>query len=248
MKKHFICSLSLVSILILSSCGPRISIPEDTPELKIEESLLTNEASFEASDGFLNKGLVNIAWNKENVIFKENNAIALQITDNINNYGGTPYYGGEYRSKDLYSYGDYAISMKTVDETGVRSGFFTHIGNNDNVAKEGIEILFNGYDTTSVTFNYYIKGNGEHKYSYYLGFDSSLEYHTYGFRWNKDNIIYFVDSKPVYMVDKSPTSKARIHMHYYCENNATVGWLERPSETASDETINIEWVSYSKLD
>lgn len=248
MKKYFIYPISLLSVLILSSCGPKIYIPDDTPDLKVQESFLnSNIDSFRASDGFINKGLINIAWNENNVLFKENNTLSLQITDNPNNYGGTSYYGGEYHSNDLYSYGDYAISLKAVDESGIRSSFFTYIGNDDNQAKEGIEILFNGNDTTSVTFNYSIKGNGEHKYNYNLGFDSSKEYHTYGFRWNEDNIIYFVDLKPVYIVDKSPTSEARIYMNYYCENNATVGWIERPSETASTKTLDIKWVSYLKL-
>ena len=113
MKKYFIYPISLLSVLILSSCGPKIYIPDDTPDLKVQESFLnSNIASFRASDGFINKGLINIAWNENNVLSKENNTLSLQITDNPNNYGGTSYYGGEYHSNDLYSYGDYEDYLK----------------------------------------------------------------------------------------------------------------------------------------
>ena len=32
MKKYFIYPISLLSVLILSSCGPKIYIPDDTPD------------------------------------------------------------------------------------------------------------------------------------------------------------------------------------------------------------------------
>lgn len=253
--KLILANASLLFISILSSCNNgsfanKPSIPSDTPYLDTNNKILdfsngiTNE--IEISQGYSSRGIVNVTWNKENVSFSDN-LLHLYITPNKENVGGTAYFGSQCRTSELYSYGDYGISLKNLNEVGTKTSFFTYIGNDDNLAREGIEIIFSGSDPDTVVFNYYLKGNGEHRYSYDLNFDSSKDFHNYGFRWTKDNIIYFVDDKPVYITNKSPSNKARIYMNNYTESNSIIGWIDKPSEEIKNDAL-IEWVSYKKLD
>mgnify|MGYP004553473489 CR=1 FL=1 len=127
------------------------------------------------------------------------------------------------------------------------TSFFTYIGNDDHKAREGLEVIFSGSAPSRVTFNYYLKGNGEHKYSYDLNFDSSKEFHNYGFRWTSESIIYFVDEKPIYITNKSPSNKARIYLNNYTESNSIIGWIDKPSEEIKNDAL-VEWVSYKAID
>ena len=55
---------------------------------------------------------------------------------------------------------------------------------------------------------------GKHEYMYDLGFDSSKEFHTYGFDWQPDHITWYVDGKPVYTArDNIPRTAGKIMMN-----------------------------------
>ena len=252
--KLILASLTIMSISMLSSCKNLLpnkpTIPSDTKDLDISNKLLdfsNNEMSeIEISQGYSSRGIVNVTWNKENVVF-DNNLLHLYITPNKENVGGTAYFGAQCRTSELYSYGDYGVSLKNLSEVGTKTSFFTYIGNDDNKARERIEIIFSGSDPSIVTFNYYLKGNGEHKYSYDLNFDSSKEFHNYGFRWTSESIIYFVDEKPIYITNKSPSNKARIYLNNYTESNSIIGWIDKPSEEIKNDAL-VEWVSYKAID
>ncbi len=256
--KHTKIVLSLASLLFItlaSSCtdgslpNNKGVIPSDTEDLNISNKILdfsnNNMDEIEISQGYSSRGIVNVTWNKENVIFKDS-LLHLYITPNKENVGGTAYFGAQCRTSNLFSYGDYGVSLKNLNVPSTKTSFFTYIGNDDNLAREGIEIIFSGSDPNSIVFNYYLKGNGEHKYTYNLNFDSSKEFHTYGFRWNKDNIIYFVDEKPVYITNKSPFNKARIYLNNYTESNSIIGWIDKPSEEIKNDAL-VKWVSYKEI-
>lgn len=148
------------------------------------------------------------------------------------------YYGGELRSSKYYGYGDYEVSMKPSNVAGTASTFFVCTGPYDvnyetqlpNPHDE-IDIEFLGYDTTFVQFNYFVNGVGGHEYKYKLGFDASKEFHTYGFRWTKDYIVWFVDGKPVYKVNATktspmPSTPGRMLANYWTGTEKAEGWMK----------------------
>ena len=72
---------------------------------------------FECADGWCNGSMFNVTWRKENCTF-ENGRMQL-IIDKDKKDGSVPYSGGEYRSKEFYSYGRYEVRMKAIKNDGV---------------------------------------------------------------------------------------------------------------------------------
>ncbi|MDE6585499.1 MAG: family 16 glycosylhydrolase [Clostridia bacterium] len=152
------------------------------------------------------------------------------------------YYGGEARSEHYYGYGDFQVRMKPAKIVGTASTFFTCTGPYDKwysedgseVIKENkhdeIDIEFLGKDTTKVQFNYFAGGVGGHEYMYDLGFDASVEFHDYGYRWTETYITWFVDNVPVYRIDRKgneawPETAGRVIMNYWCSTENAAAWM-----------------------
>lgn len=147
------------------------------------------------------------------------------------------YYGGELRTSKYYGYGDYEVKMKPSSVKGTASTFFVCTGPYDVDYETGepnkhdeIDIEFLGYDTTFVQFNYFVDGKGEHEYKYNLGFDASKDFHTYGFRWTSEYIVWFVDGKPVHKVKASaknpmPSTAGRILTNYWTGTERSEAWM-----------------------
>lgn len=110
------------------------------------------------------------------------------------------YSGGEYRSRDFYSYGMYEVNMKPAQNIGVVSSFFTYTGPCDNQPWDEIDIEFLGKNTTQFQANYYVNGVGGHEHMIDLGFDASQSYHTYGFAWEPTYIAWYVDGVERYRI------------------------------------------------
>ena len=95
--KHTKIVLSLASLLFItlaSSCtdgslpNNKGVIPSDTEDLNISNKILdfsnNNMDEIEISQGYSSRGIVNVTWNKENVIFKDS-LLHLYITPNKEN-------------------------------------------------------------------------------------------------------------------------------------------------------------------
>ncbi|MCH5163173.1 MAG: family 16 glycosylhydrolase [Clostridiales bacterium] len=244
----------------LVGCGggddPEQKLPTLTDEaLKVTKvaDYTTGQASDRsgvfASAGFENGDVFNTWWSADNVSF-DNNLAQLSIsemTEKEQKWDAeteafvdcqADYYGGELRTTNYYGYGDYEVSMKPAKIAGTASTFFVCTGPYDVNYETGvpnkhdeIDIEFLGYDTTFVQFNYFVDGKGGHEFKYKLGFDASKEFHTYGFRWAEDYIVWFVDGKPVYKVSKSsknpmPSTPGRILTNYWTGTKASENWMK----------------------
>ena len=199
---------------------------------------------FEASDGWTNGNMFNVNWHKENVTFDNGN---LQLViDNEKNPGKIPYAGGEFRSQGFYGYGRYEVSMKPIKNDGVVSSFFTYTGPSDNNPWDEIDIEFLGKDTTKVQFNYFRDGKGGHEYLYDLGYDASQSFHTYGFEWHKDKIIWFVDGKEVYRLEGTtiPVTKAKLMMNAWCGTGVDE-WLNAFDDKNLPVKAEYQWIKYT---
>ncbi|SDB53641.1 Beta-glucanase, GH16 family [Ruminococcaceae bacterium FB2012] len=174
-----------------------------------------------ASDGWSNGSMFNCTWKGTNAVF-EDGLLKLRIDKMAWDDG---YSGGEYRTNDFYGYGLYEVSMKPIKNVGVVSSFFTYTGPSDNNPWDEIDIEFLGKDTTKVQFNYFTNGQGNHEKLYDLGFDATEEFHTYGFRWSKDSITWYVDGKEVHKATESiPVTPSKIMMNVW-NGKGVDSWL-----------------------
>lgn len=209
------------------------SAPQGTPGNQTGSGMLADltgtladvSSVFECSNGWSNGSMFNCTWRKANVIFSDG-TMKLKIDLDGNGEGAIPYSGGEFRSKGFYGYGMYEVVMKPIKNDGVVSSFFTYTGPSDQNPWDEIDIEFLGKDTTSVQFNYFTNGKGNHEHVYELGFDASEEFHTYGFDWQADKITWYVDGEAVYTADKDiPSTPGKIMMNVW-PGTGVDGWLK----------------------
>ena len=109
-----------------------------------------------------------------------------------------------------------------------------------------MEIL--GKDTSKVQFNYFTDGQGNHEYLYDLGFDASEDFHTYGFEWHKDRIVWLVDGKEAYTADANiPVTEGKIMMNAWCGTGVD-SWLNAFTDENVPLTAEYEWVRFTPTD
>ena len=236
-----------------------------------------NTAVLFSSDGWSNGDVFNVVWRDKNVHY-ENGIMRLGITaeEDSDWIDGAEvkynYTAGEARTQNYYHYGDYEVSMKPSANPGTASTFFVCTGpydekivldaeGNETIVKnphDEIDIEFLGQDTTHVQFNFFVNGKGQNEYMYDLGFDASLEFHRYGFRWEENAITWFVDGEPVYkvttdttvqeagnvrIVEKLPSTAGRILTNYWCGNERAWGWMGKYNGETKDNGTQYQWIA-----
>ena len=77
-----------------------------------------SDAFFE-SDGWCNGDVFNVTWSAENVTYADG-AAKLSISD-ASATATVPYLGGELRSYQHFSYGDFSVRMKPATVVGTAS-------------------------------------------------------------------------------------------------------------------------------
>lgn len=196
-----------------------------------------DDATMERRTGS-NGDMFNCRWEPDNVIYDDDTLI-LKIDKDT----PTGFTGGEWRTRHYYHYGRYQVRMKAIKNTGVVSSFFTYTGPSDGTKWDEIDIEFLGKDTTKVQFNYFTDGIGEHEYLYELGFDASEDYHTYGFDWLPDRIIWYVDGEAVHSVDQAiPETPGKIMMNVW-PGIGVDDWLS-PYDGQTPLYAYYDWISY----
>lgn len=200
-------------------------------------------SDFEMADGWTNGNPFNCNWHKENGIFT-NEGMQLKIDQKFP--GDTAgYSGAECRSTKFYGYGKYEVCMKAIKNDGVVSSFFTYTGPSDNNPWDEIDVEILGKDTTKVQLNYYTNGVGGHEYFHNLGFDASLDYHTYAFEWRENYIKWFIDGKEVYTAyNNLPKTPGKIMMNVW-PGIGVNEWLN-PFNGKTPLTAHYKWVTYNK--
>lgn len=181
--------------------------------------------------------LFGCRWSYDNVWVDNDGKLRLEIREPEEG----DYTGGEFRTQGRYGYGYYSVSMKPLKADGVISSFFTYTSD---PRWDEIDIEFLGDDTTKVQFNYYTDGVGGHEFVYHLGYDASEEFHTYGFEWLEDSIVWYVDGKPVHKATvEIPVYEQQIMMNLW--NIAETGPDDWAGVYKGDlGTAYYEWVGF----
>ena len=215
-------------------------VEDDSPyTLNGDFSKGMDDVKWMISNGWSNGNMFNCTWKSDNAKF-EDGLLKLRI----DKMWDDSYSGGEFRTNDFYGYGLYEVSMKPIKNKGVVSSFFTYTGPSDGNPWDEIDIEFLGKDTTKVQFNYFTNGKGNHEKLYDLDFDATEEFHTYGFRWAKDSITWYVDGKEVHKADKDiPVTPSKIMMNVW--NGIGVdSWLGKYDGT-TPLTAEYQWARFT---
>lgn len=195
---------------------------------------------FTCSDGWTNGSPFSCYWRDDNITFSDG-TMKLNITQSDG-----VIYGGEYRSRSMYGYGSYSVSMKPCKAAGTVSSFFIYTGPSENNPHDEIDIEFYGKETNLVRFNYFKNGQGGHEYVYDLGFDASEEFHTYGFIWESDRITWLVDEVAVYEATVDiPSVAGRIMMNLWTGDDSSSDWLGKFEGVVSPLTAEYQWVKFA---
>ncbi len=253
-KSKFLLFASILPFA-LSGCsnrgGPTVDV-KDAPAFIEGEYVDFSEGDtrvFDVSDDYSNGNPFGCVWTRRNAVYT-NDCFELSITKEEDTF-----YGGEQRSRGeegRFLYGYFGCYMKPAKVAGTVSTFFTYTGPYENCPHDEIDIEFLGKDTTSVQFNYFANGSHGNEYIYELGFDASEEYHQYGFYWGKNEIVWYVDLKPVYKATKGiPNTPGRIFQNCWCgdpTNGSIIGWMGSLEEDKLPAIAQYQKLTYADID
>lgn len=208
------------------------------------------------ADGWVNGSPFYNAWLADH-ISHANGTMSIRLDDVA--ALGMPYSSGNLQSNGFYGYGCYEARFKPVAQSGVVSSFFTFAGpydNGGNGQHNEIDIEFLGYDTTRFQVNYWTNddsyaGGNEHRVD--AGFDASLDFHDYGFKWTSTGIEWFVDGISVYKADDTllhPTPKAadslhKVMMNVWPVDSTAEGWAGAFNYPAAPLYGEYDWIEYT---
>ena len=208
-------------------------------ELISFENTSEDKSLYEVRHGFTNGGMFRSYWDRDNVVLDDGIAnISLYDKDDKN-------YGAEIKTYQGYLYGYFGGRAKTFKKSGTVQYIFTYTGG-WKYDHDEIDIEFLGKDTTKVQFNYYDNGVGGHEYVYDLGFDSSEDFHDYGFKWEADRIIWFVDFRPVYSVKATLDQWGFLFVNVWAGQGVD-NWLGEYTPQAEKLTAEYAYLSYAPL-
>lgn len=164
------------------------------------------------------------AFSPENARSTPGEALKLQLEHRAS--GGKEYSSGSIATKNAddteFTYGRFEAVLKPAKTSGVLTAFFLYRFD----PWQEIDAEFIGQDTSKLLVNvYYNPGEEGDLYNYGmfgtpvlidLGFDASLDFHTYAIEWEKDEIRWLVDDRLVHVRrDGRPTPIPHLPMRLH---------------------------------
>ncbi len=133
------------------------------------------------------------------------------------------YSAASFLSRESLKYGRFETELRATKGVGIVTAFFLHRNN----PWQEIDIELLGKDTTKVLLNvYYNPGDSGTVFNYGnrgtpivfdLGFDASMDYHTYTIEWNPFEIAWYVDNSLIHRrTTWSPTPIPDLDLKLYC--------------------------------
>ncbi len=228
----------LLAMIMLAGCTTT------KKEVLLETQLEEYEADrMEKANGWSNGSMFDCTWRADNVSFEDS---IMKLTIDSDGENAKPKWsGGEYRTKEFYSYGLYEVKMKPIKNDGVVTSFFTYTGPSDSNPWDEIDIEFLGKDTSKVQFNYFTDGIGDNEFIYDLGFDASEEFHKYAFEWLPDSITWYVDGEAVHKATKNiPSTPSKVMMNAW-PGTGVNDWLNA-FDGAVPLSAEYDWIRITK--
>lgn len=205
---------------------------------------------WQRSDGWKSGGHMNCTWSRANVT-AEKGHLALSVSDRIS--GTDRYSCGEYSTHRFYGYGAYTVSLKAVKADGVMTSVSHYTGPPFGDPWDEITMGIAGKDTTKLEISYVANGTGHRNTVVDLGFDAAKGFHSYGFDWKPDGIVWTVDGKPVHRVsgkegvsgkpEQLPRMPGRLMLRFWSASGDTE-WLRRFSYPGHPLAAEVASVTY----
>ncbi|BAI74065.1 beta-glucanase (plasmid) [Azospirillum sp. B510] len=172
-----------------------------------ESSGAFDSSRWQRSDGWKAGAHMGCGWNRANVTFGKGR-LALMVDDTP--AGGDRYSCGEYSTHRFYGHGAYTVSLKAVKADGVMTTVSHYTGPPFGDPWDEITLGIAGKDTTKLEISYVANGTGHRDMVIDLGFDAAKDFHSYGFDWKPDGIVWTVDGEPVHRVSGKPEELPRM--------------------------------------
>jgi beta-glucanase (GH16 family) len=179
-----------------------------------------NSYLFKIASGWATDYPYNASWRSDHINFT--NGIMTLTLDNLNcpdGCLGRPYASGLYSTNFHYGYGLYEVRLKSTKASGIVGGFFINTGPWENQPYDQITINFLGNDPYKMQASYFANGIAGPESLIDLGFDSSVDFHTYGFEYRATYINWYVDGKLVHTEDGShgalPSHKMKLTLNLW---------------------------------
>ena len=216
---------TIVVLYLVPNTVPAVNSPEFCTEHGFSFDLRRPlpDGLFYLSDGYSNNGdEFNSFWSADSV-WVDDDGLSLAVTERV---GETekPFYSGEIRSEMELHWGLYSVVMKPPRVNGIVSSFFLFASNGDE-----IDIEFCGKEPKNVEFTYWCRGNPVRK-TVELDFDTTADFHKYGFLWSPRQLVFFVDEVEVWRTryelnTAMPKTPGRMMMNIWPGGSGLIGWL-----------------------
>lgn len=184
-----------------------------TPRATLVQPMDGHDAKDWQMADWANGSVFNTRFRPDHVEFRE--GVMILRLDNRGcpvKCDGYPFASAEYRTVDeTFGYGSYEVRMQAASGSGVNSSFFIYRGTYGKSDHDEIDFEFLGRDTARVQTNYHVNGigTGAHEQMIDLGFDASKGFHSYGFQWSPEALVWYVDGREVRRVTEDPRTPAR---------------------------------------
>ncbi|MEJ5283503.1 MAG: carbohydrate-binding protein [Brevinematales bacterium] len=200
------CSLDLPSGEAVSDSESSVYVPKVISTAKSDPLTSFNSSFWEKAD-WNNGSPFGCAFNPNNITFSSS---GMTITLNNTAYNGKSYSGGEYRSKDTFTYGIFRVTMSTFTASGTVQSFFLYTG-----TPTWDEIDVEKIGTKGWQYNYYKDGRGGHEY---MGNGSTT------IEWAPNYIKY--GGTTVYGSPSTlPSHPMQVMMNVWCHDGSATDWL-----------------------
>ena len=185
-------------------------------------------------------------WFPSQLLFSDGH-MNIKLEADVGKLTGKTAISGEYRTNATYAYGLYKARFKASKTPGTISGFFTYTGPSNATQHDEIDIEVLGDDPTRLQVNYWSNGI-EHPTFINLGFDASVAYHDYAFRWTSTEIQWYVDGLLVHTENGSrgslPVTAGQIMLNHW----GTVGalpWSTNYIVSTPPSLMSVDRVSFT---
>lgn len=199
------------------------------------------------SDGWTNGDWQDCFWS----------ASAVKVQDGILNLShiprpgkdGPPAFCGELQTTSFLQYGTFEARIRTPRGSGLNASVFTYTGPIHKNPHDEIDIEILSRDPATMTMNTFVAGQAQNGGDTPVTPPLDEAFHTVGFRWAPDGIIWFLDGREVHRTAPGtpiPNHPQKLFMSFWSSATFT-DWMGK--QTARDTPLNyeIDWVGYTPL-
>lgn len=160
----------------------------------------------------------------------------------------SPFSSGEVQSRSLYGHGYFETTMRAAKGSGLVSAFFIYTGPPFGKPWNEIDVEIAGARPNEVLLTFHFEGESLTE-QYQVDFDTTEDFHTYGFDWQPGYIEWYIDGEPVHRITNEttalPNKRQKIFMSLL-GSQTLYEWLGEFDETVLPVTVQYTCAAYSK--